>query len=140
MPADAPFIAEFLAQSGYPTPAETLTISLTLIRQSPGTALVAHEYGPPSGIIVLHYYPALTTPNLTARITTLLVIPARRRHGLARLLLKSASQAARAAGCTTIELPVTPAHPDLSAFCQATGFAQSAERFTRRLRKHAALD
>ena len=132
-PQDAPFIAELLSECSLPISPEILTKTLGQIRNTPGTALIANEYGPPSAIIVLHWFQTLTTLTPTARITTLLVTPSRRRQGLARLLLKSASQAARSAGCATIELATT--NPTLQAFCQATGFTQTATTYTRSLRK-----
>ena len=58
-----------------------------------------------------------------------------RRRGIARLLLKAASQAARAAGCDTIELAA--ANQTLTAFAQAAGFTPTHPLLTRSLRKRA---
>ncbi len=57
-----------------------------------------------------------------------------RRHGIGRLLLKSASQAARTAGCDTLELAGDGEGP-LAAFCLATGFVPGGAAFIRSLRK-----
>ena len=38
-----------------------------------GTALMAAQWGPPSGLVVMHWYPTLDDARPTAQITTLLV-------------------------------------------------------------------
>jgi GNAT superfamily N-acetyltransferase len=108
---------------------------LDAIRQAPGTALLAAEWGPPSGLVVLHWYPAIDADQLTAQITTLLVGPDERRRGIGRLLVKAASQAARIAGCGALELLAAPEQPDLQQFCRATGFTVAGVCFVRQLRK-----
>ena len=134
--ADGAALAELLADAGCPVPAPTLSARLAGLRQSAGTALLALEWGPPSGIIVLHWHPTLDADLLTAQVSALLVAPAARRRGIGRLLVKAAAQTARTAGCGSITLPVAAQQPELHAFCQATGFTQDAQRFTRALRRH----
>ena len=51
------------------------------------------------------------------------------------MLLKAASQAARAAGCNDLELAAASDGHALAAFCLATGFAEAGPRFVRSLRK-----
>ncbi|MGG5819022.1 GNAT family N-acetyltransferase [Falsiroseomonas sp. HW251] len=131
-PADAPGLADMLAEAGHPLDAVAIADRLPALRQA-GTALIASRFGPPSGIVVLHWYAMLEEARPTARITTLVVAPEERRNGIGRLLLKAASQAARQAGCGTLEL-VTEA-PSLRGFCRATGFAEEGSRFLRSLRK-----
>ena len=108
---------------------------VALIRQAPGTALLAAEWGPPSGLVVLHWYPTIDADQPTAQIVTLLVGPTERRRGIGRLLVKAASQAARVAGCGVLQLLVAPDQSDLQQFCQATGFAEAGTSFVRPLRK-----
>jgi aminoglycoside 6'-N-acetyltransferase I len=102
---------------------------------SPGTTLIAQEWGPPSGIIGLQWHLTLLADHPVARMTTLLVAPDARRRGLGRLLLKAASQAARVAGCDMLECFSDAGHPFLDSFLLATGFVQSGQRFVRALRK-----
>jgi aminoglycoside 6'-N-acetyltransferase I len=134
---DAQGLADLLGAAGVPISARTAGDRLAAIRQQPGSALVAAEWGPPSGLVVLHWYPTLDADQPTAQITTLLVAPADRRRGIGRLLLKSAAQAARVAGCGTLELLVTPDQPELLAFCATSGFVAIGQRFIRPLRKKA---
>jgi aminoglycoside 6'-N-acetyltransferase I len=133
--ADAPGLCELLSTSGYATLPRSLAERLDTIRQAPGTALLAAEWGPPSGLVVLHWYPTIDGDHPTAQITTLLVAPEARRRGIGRLLVKAAAQAARVAGCGALELLVAPEQPDLQQFCRATGFTESGVCFLRPLRK-----
>ncbi len=133
--ADAAGLAALLAASGHSVVPALLATRLAALRRETGTALIAHEWGPPSGLVVLHWYRTLEADAPTAEITSLLVGPDERRRGIGRLLLKSASQAARAAGCATLRLSAAPDQDALADFCRATGFAQAETGFVRALRK-----
>ncbi|WP_372624739.1 GNAT family N-acetyltransferase [Falsiroseomonas sp.] len=134
-PIDAPGLVELVAATGQAADARALAERLVAIREAPGTALIAAQWGPPSGLVVLHWYRTLDDPRPTAQITTLLVGPDERRRGIGRLLLKAAAQAARTAGCGKLELLAPADVPSLHDFCRATGFDQSGLRFLRSLRK-----
>ncbi len=112
-----------------------LAARLAAVLGQPGVVLIAEEWGPPSGVIVVHWHAALASDLKVGWISTLLVDPARRRSGVARLLLKTASQAARTAGCGELGLSAPPAADGLRAFGLATGFVQTAETLVRPLRK-----
>ena len=132
---DAPGLAELLAVCGQLVSARDLTDRIDALRRDQAAALLAVEWGPPSGLVVLHWYRTLVVASPVAQITTLLVGPDDRRRGVGRLLLKAASQAARSAGCGSLHLLAEPDQPELNAFCAATGFAQAGTRFDRPLRK-----
>ena len=68
---DAAGLAELLRASGHPVAAEALAERIEALRQGPGVALVAVEWGPPSGLVVLHWYRSLSASLPTAQITTL---------------------------------------------------------------------
>ncbi|NEU10717.1 GNAT family N-acetyltransferase [Methylobacterium sp. BTF04] len=133
--ADAAGLAQLLAEAGRPQPAERLADSLDALRAGHGVALIALEWGPPSGLVVLHWYRTLEEVRPVAQITTLLVGPEQRRRGIGRMLLKAASQAARNAECDTLQVLAPPDRPDLQGFCVATGFAESGTSLVRPLRK-----
>lgn len=133
--ADAPGLAALLGIDGAGQGARDLAERIEQMRGTSAAALVAVAWGPPGGLVVLHWYRTLTSAALTARITTLVVAPDDRRRGIGRLLLKAASQAARTAGCDVLELLLPPERPELEAFCAATGFAPAGARLTRPLRK-----
>ena len=132
---DAPGLAELLKTAGIVVPEASLAERLDALRNGPGAALVAVEWGPPSGIVVLHWYRGLDSDLPVAQITTLLVGPDERRRGIGRLLVKAASQAARLAGCGSLHLLAAPGLPGLDAFCAATGFAEAGTFYGRPLRK-----
>jgi len=133
--ADAPGLCELLSASGHAALPRALADRLDAIRQAPGTALLAADWGPPGGFVVLHWYPTIDADQPTAQITTLLVNPAERRRGIGRLLVKAASQAARVAGCGRLEMSAAPEQPGLQQFCRATGFTEAGAGFVRPLRK-----
>ncbi len=135
--AEAPGLATLLTEAGHVIDARALAERLTTLRQGPATALVALQWGPPSGLLVMHWYPTLEAASPVAVITTLLVGEEHRRQGIGRLLLKSAAQTARVAGCSQMEIATAADAPSLHAFCRATGFAEAGPRFVRSLRKQA---
>lgn len=138
--ADAPGLAELLGRAGVAIAPRTVSDRLDALREEAGTVLVALEWGPPSGVVALHWYRTLEAPHPVAQVTGLLVDPEARRRGIGRLLVKAASQAARVAGCDTLELVLAAGRADLDGFCRATGFAEAGSRFRRPLRKAAAGD
>jgi len=133
--ADAPGVSELLKAAGHEISSRALADRLDVIRQEAGAALIALEWGPPSGIVLLHWYRTLDADQMTAQITMLVVGPDGRRRGIGRLLVKAAAQAARVAGCGTLELRAAPGEPTMRQFCQATGFMEAAQTFVRPLRK-----
>lgn len=132
---DAPGMAELLAACGQPVLSRDLAERIEAMRREEGASLVAVEWGPPSGLVVLNWYRTLHAAAPVAQITTLLVGPGDRRRGVGRLLLKAAAQAARNAGCGSLHLLAEPDQPALSAFCAANGFTHAGTRFDRPLRK-----
>ncbi|MHB8283848.1 MAG: GNAT family N-acetyltransferase [Caulobacteraceae bacterium] len=133
---DAPGIIELMATCGAPVlAAPSLAERLETLRHKPGATLLALEWGPPSGLIGLHWYDSFDASTPTAQITTLLVSPDARRRGIGRALLKVAAQSARQAGCGALLLMSPPQEPSLEAFCRATGFVAAASGFIRPLRK-----
>jgi len=137
---DAESLAELLSSSGQGVAKDRMAQRLSAFLDQPGALLIAEEWGPPSGVIAVSWRSVLTADLKVGSISTLFVDPDRRRNGIARLLLKTASQAARAAGCgeLTIETPAEPGN--LRAFCLATGFASTGDTLTRALRKRGAPD
>ena len=133
--AEAPGLAALLESVGRPVSARDLAERLEALGHEAGTVLVALEWGPPSGVVVLHWYRTLEAAQRTAAITTLLVGPDARRRGIGRLLIKAAAQAARVAGCDALEVRVAPGDEDLRGFCLATGFVEMGTSFSRGLRK-----
>ncbi|AYV47519.1 GNAT family N-acetyltransferase [Caulobacter flavus] len=134
---DVDGLVALLSTAGQTMARDKLALRLKAIQDQPGLLLIADEWGPPSGVIVVHWHSVLTADQKVGWISTLLVDPERRRNGVARVLLKAASQAARLAGCGDLVLHAPIAPGDLRAFCLATGFVESGELLTRALRKRS---
>ena len=115
--ADAPGIAELMEAAGHPVDVATIGTRLEAFRQEAGVALLALEWGPLSGLIVLNWYRTLSADLAIAQISTLLVAPDDRRRGIGRMLLKAGAQAARGAGCGTLHVSAVPGEPSLADFC-----------------------
>jgi aminoglycoside 6'-N-acetyltransferase I len=133
--ADAPGLATLLAEAGQVIDARELGERLPALRGATGTALIAVRWGPPSGLLVMHWYPVLDAARPKAQITSLFVGVEERRLGIGRLLVKAAAQAARSAGCGSLELLAASDATSLHDFCRATGFVADGLRFVRSLRK-----
>lgn len=133
--ADAAGLATLLAECGRALDPPEVAERLVALREAAGTALLAVQWGPPSGVLVMHWYRTLGAARPVAQITTLLVAAEDRRQGIGRLLIKAAAQAARVAGCGDLEIATASEATSLQAFCRATGFAETGPRFVRSLRR-----
>jgi aminoglycoside 6'-N-acetyltransferase I len=132
---DAVGLCALLGTAGRIITSAAMAERLEAMRDEPGAALIAAEWGPPSGVVLLHWYRTLDAAQPTALITMLLVAPDDRRRGIGRLLVKAAAQAARVAGCGALALLAAPEERALHAFCLSTGFLEDGSRFLRPLRK-----
>lgn len=132
---DADGLVELLRAGGETVARDRLAARLSAIQDQAGVVLIADEWGPPSGLVAVHWRAVLTADLMVGSISTLLVDPERRRNGIARLLLKAAAQAARSAGCGELLLHASTGERELRAFCLATGFVAAGEIFSRPLRK-----
>ncbi len=123
--------------AGQPVDRQGLANRLGAIHPDSGVVLLAVEWGPPTGVIGLNWSWTLEADLRVAQVTFLLVDPEQRRRGIARLLLKAASQAARAAGCGELRLTSASPTSHLPEFCLETGFADAGRIFARPLRKRS---
>jgi ribosomal protein S18 acetylase RimI-like enzyme len=124
-----------MASSGHLVDTTMLADRLEALRQERGTALLALEWGPPSGLIVLSWFRTLHADHPVGQITTLLVAPGDRRRGIGRMLLKAGAQSARSAGCNELFLLAPSDQLGLAEFSRANGFDEAGSRFSRPLRK-----
>jgi aminoglycoside 6'-N-acetyltransferase I len=131
--ADAQGVSDLLMAAGHAVAVSATR--LDAMRQGQGAMLIASEWGPPVGLVALHWYCTLEVDQPTAQITTLLVAPAERRRGIGRLLVKAAAQTARMAGCGALELVLATDDKDLLDFSSASGFIEAGRRLVRPLRK-----
>ena len=132
---DVEGVHELLRSAGVTVARAALGARLGAVLAQPGAVLLAEEWGPPTGLIALHWTATLAADLKPGCVTALVVDPDRRRSGVGRLLLKAAAQAARAAGCGELVVSVAPRMEELRQFCLASGFAEAGQVFTRSLRK-----
>ncbi len=129
-PADAPELARLLAEAGLPVSAKEAAARLEAMRARPDCAvLVATGYAGLAGLVSASWAPGLGAARPVARVGVLVVDDGERRHGIGRMLLKAASQAARSGGCDMLEMA------GAEAFCLANGFTPSGAVWERSLRK-----
>lgn len=133
--ADASGMVELLAAAGRTVEPLRLAERLIALREASGIVLLAVQWGPPSGLLSMHWYHTLAGTRPVAQITALLVAANARRQGIGRLLVKAAAQAARVAGCGDLEIATASDAASLQEFCRATGFVETGPRFVRSLRK-----
>jgi GNAT superfamily N-acetyltransferase len=132
---DGQGLCDLFIAAGHAIAAPISPERMDALRQDRGATLVAAEWGPPIGVVVLHWYRTLEADQPIAQITTLLVAPTERRRGIGRLLVKAAAQTARTAGCGMLELLAAPHDQALLDFCTSSGFTDVGRRFVRPLRK-----
>jgi GNAT superfamily N-acetyltransferase len=132
--ADAPGLATLLAACGLPIPADQVAARLAAMPPATSAVLLADGWGPPSGVVAVHWYSSITASRPVAQISLLLVGLEDRRRGVGRLLVKAAARAARAAGCDTLDVLSGSA---LAPFLAANGFAGDQAVLTRSLRKQS---
>ena len=134
--ADAAEVARLLSACGVAVAAPAMADRLEAIRtHGQAACLVSTGYDGLSGLVALCWAPVLHQPRPVACVTAFVVAPDERRRGIGRMLVKAASQAARAAGCDLIELAAPPGETAVAAFCRTTGFLPQGEVYSRSLRK-----
>ncbi len=130
-PSDAADIAGLLGEVGEAVAART--VAMRLERMSRDSAvLVATGFAPAIGVVALHWSRGVISDAALARVDVLVVGEQDRGRGVGRLLLKSASRLARAAGCDMLEIVVGDGG---DGFLVATGFARCGQVLRRPLRR-----
>ncbi|MFT8246991.1 GNAT family N-acetyltransferase [Roseomonas sp. BN140053] len=138
VPADAADLARLLHPLDNTLTTRDVAERLEALARHPeGAVLVAADYGPVVGVIALRWSAVLQQARPAAWITTLVVDDRERRRGIGRMLIKVGAQAARAAGCDTLDVVALP-EEDGQLFLRALGFTPAGQGFSRSLRKRAA--
>ena len=133
VPADAADIAGLLGQVGVAVPARAVAVRLEGMSRD-SAVLVATGFAPAIGVVSLHWSRGLAGDLGVARIEVLVVNEDDRGRGIGRMLLKSASQLARMAGCDVLEAALGEQG---GGFLAATGFVGCGALVCRPLRRRA---
>lgn len=134
-PQDAPSIASLLHSLGYPAEPAEVQQRLRDLDASADDRVLLTE----GGLVAVHRVLRLAEAVPLARITALVVLPQRRRQGVARALVNAAEDAARAWGCGELEVSsgLRPERAAAHAFYEALGFSdarRSSAYYRRRVR------
>lgn len=95
---------DFNREFDTPTPAPpVLAMRLRQLLEDGDTVLLLAGKGP-DGLAVLRFRPAIWSSGLECYLAELYVVPARRGHGLGRMLMEAALREARERGADTMDL------------------------------------
>ena len=131
--ADAPGLSALMADLGAPTDHAALAGRIEALTRAGGSALIAVEWGPPSGLVAMQVVHDLAMARPAGLIVSLGVAPDARRRGIGRLLVKAVSRSARLAGCDRLLLVPDPGAEGLAGFAAATGFLMDGAFLVRPL-------
>lgn len=128
---DAAELARLLSPMGYPlTEADVLAVWKPWEAEG-NFALVVQGDDGLLGTITLHRMYVLHRPKAVGRITSLIVDPAARGHGLGRALMQAAENALAAAGCGLVEVTSHARREDAHEFYRHLAYEQTSYRFAR---------
>ena len=129
---DVAAIAELLAVLGYPSPIAQVERRLTECAASRDTAVfVALSEARVVGVISFHCIPLFHADGSLGRITSLVVAPDCRRHGIGRLLVAKAEEFAWAHGCIRVEVTSGDHREDAHEFYVQLGYQVDCRRFIK---------
>ncbi|MGW5723614.1 GNAT family N-acetyltransferase [Amycolatopsis sp. NPDC003865] len=125
--ADAPRLAELLAQLGYPAEPETVARRLAVVLASATQqVLVAAGDTRLAGYAGVERRPALLHRDEHAEITGLIVDAAARRAGLGRTLVRAAEQWAARHGLPAIVVRSNVVRPESHPFYEGLGYLRTS--------------
>jgi GNAT superfamily N-acetyltransferase len=128
---DAAELARLLSALGYPLTAADILAVWKPWEAEGNFALVAPGDGGLLGTITLHRMHVLHRPKPVGRITSVIVDPAARGHGLGRGLMRAAEDALAAAGCGLVEVTSHARRTDAHEFYRHLAYEQTSYRFAR---------
>lgn len=128
-PEDADAIVRLIGQLGYRSTAPDVVARLEELSDSAHDRVLVAEADGVVALASLHRVPLLAEGGHFARVTTLVVDESRRGSGLAETMLGALEGAARAWGCTTLELSCgrRPERERAHAFYESHGFVDSQQ-------------
>jgi GNAT superfamily N-acetyltransferase len=128
--ADAGAVAALLTELGYPSEATAIEGRL---RALDGDVLLAEVDGAPVGVAAVARVHALHDPAPWMRITTLVVGEAYRNGGAGAALVQACESAARAAGCTRIEVTSNVRRGAAHRFYEQLGYTTESRHLMKRV-------
>jgi GNAT superfamily N-acetyltransferase len=136
LPEDAPAVSALLRELGYEVSADAAAARLRQLAASGSDAVylyMADGSAEPLGVIGVHWTHSLHLAAPSARITSLVVNEKARRQQVGERLITHAAEAARRAGCGSLELTTALHREGAHAFYRALGFTEKSRHFQRPL-------
>ena len=113
---------DFNTEFGEPTPSPEALAERFRELLARDTVVLLGGAGP-DGIAVMRFRPAIWTTELECYLAELYVVPARRGHGLGRVLMQAAMDAARAEGATYMDLGTSEDDVAARTLYESLGFS-----------------
>lgn len=134
-PADAPAIAELMAELGYPVRIAAIEARVARARpEGPDAVLLVEHQGRAAGVAGLHLIPLFHRDGFLARITTFVVASDVRRRGVGTALLTACERWAAERQAERVEITSGDARDDAHAFYEKSRFTREGQRFSKWVR------
>lgn len=130
-PADAPRLAELIAELGHEIDAKVVRKNLGPLGKANETPIVATLGKEVVGLCGIHRMLALHRDHLVGRVNILVVTKAAHGQGIGRMLLEEAERRLRKAGCGRIEITVGEERHAALAFYRHLGYERTTIRFQK---------
>ena len=131
-PADAAFIAELVAQLGYPAAVDETRGRMERLDQDGQILFVAELDGELAGIAALQIYPVLVQDAPICRLAVLVVAERMRRRGIGRALTLAVEEEARRSGCDRVVLDSAVWRDEAHEFYRSRQYESTAQCFQKR--------
>jgi GNAT superfamily N-acetyltransferase len=132
-PADAPRLVELINELGHEIDEKSVRKNLAALRKLDETPLVAVEDNRIVGLCGIHKTVTVHRDAPLGRITILVVAKDAQAHGIGRMLVESAEQRLRKAGCKMVEVTSNDRRAKAHAFYRHLGYERSSIRFFKKL-------
>ena len=133
-PADAPDVANLLAQLGYPSSADVIPDRLAAIEREGGAVFVVTNADDRIlGLASASRHATLHAGAQVAYITALVTSDDARGQGVGRAMVAAIEQWAREAGCTRLSVTSAEHRADAHEFYPRCGMPYNGRRFSKQL-------
>jgi predicted N-acetyltransferase YhbS len=130
--ADAAFIAELVAELGYPAAVDETRGRIERLDHDGQSLFVAEVDGQLAGIAVMQIYPVLVQDAPICRLAVLAVADGMRRQGIGRALTVEVEEEARRFGCDRVVLDSALWRDEAHEFYRSRQYESTAHGFQKR--------